>query len=41
MMIQLTQAIGAGGLVQPELAAWMPGVFFGIIGSILLYRVRT
>lgn len=41
MMIQLTQAIGAGGLVRPELAAWMPGVFFGIIGSVLLYRVRT
>ena len=41
MMIQLTQAIGAGGLVQPELAAWIPGALFGVIGSILLHRVRT
>ena len=41
MMIQLTQAIGAGGLVQPELAAWIPGAVFGVIGSVLLYRVRT
>ncbi|MGA1309934.1 MAG: LptF/LptG family permease [Gemmatimonadaceae bacterium] len=41
MMIQLTQAIGAGGLVQPELAAWLPGAFFGVLGSVLLYRVRT
>ena len=36
MMIQLTQAIGAGGLVQPELAAWIPGAVFGVIGSVLL-----
>lgn len=41
MLIQLTQAIGAGGLVQPELAAWLPGILFGILGMTLLYRVRT
>jgi lipopolysaccharide export system permease protein len=41
MLIQLTQAIGAGGLVQPELAAWLPGILFGILGTTLLYRVRT
>ncbi len=41
MLLQLTQAIGAGGLVQPELAAWIPGAVFGVIGSILLSRVRT
>jgi lipopolysaccharide export LptBFGC system permease protein LptF len=27
--------------VQPELAAWIPGAVFGVIGSVLLYRVRT
>lgn len=41
MLLQLTQAIGAGGLIKPELAAWIPGAIFAVIGSILLYKVRT
>jgi lipopolysaccharide export system permease protein len=41
MLIQLTQAIGAKGLVPPNLAAWIPGIVFGAIGLILLARVRT
>ena len=41
IMIQLTQAIGAGGLVQPELAAWLPGILFTGIGTYLLINVRT
>lgn len=41
MLLQLTQAIGAGGLIMPELAAWIPGAIFLVIGSVLLYRVRT
>lgn len=41
VLLQLTQAIGAGGLVKPELAAWLPGALFTVIGSILLYKVRT
>ena len=41
MLLQLTQAIGAGGLILPELAAWIPGAIFAVIGSILLYKVRT
>lgn len=41
MLLQMTQAIGAGGLIMPELAAWIPGAIFFVIGSILLYRVRT
>ncbi|MBI1809475.1 MAG: LptF/LptG family permease [Gemmatimonadetes bacterium] len=41
MLVQLTQAIGNKGLVVPELAAWLPGIAFGIVGGILLYRVRT
>jgi len=41
VMLQLTQAIGASGLVMPELAAWLPGVLFTFIGTFLLVRVRT
>lgn len=41
VLLQLTQAIGAGGLVRPELAAWLPGALFAVVGSILLYKVRT
>lgn len=41
VLLQLTQAIGAGGLIMPELAAWLPGTLFAVIGGILLLRVRT
>ena len=41
VLLQLTQAIGASGLVMPELAAWLPGVLFTGIGSFLLIKVRT
>lgn len=41
MLVQLTQAIGNKGLVVPELAAWLPGIAFGVVGAILLVRVRT
>ena len=41
MLLQLTQAIGDKGIVQPELAAWLPGILFGLIGAVLLARVRT
>jgi lipopolysaccharide export system permease protein len=41
MLLQLTQAIGAGGLIRPELAAWLPGALFAVIGGVLLLKVRT
>lgn len=41
MLLQLTQAIGAGGIIKPELAAWLPGTLFAVIGSVLLLKVRT
>jgi lipopolysaccharide export system permease protein len=41
MMIQLTKAIGGKGLIPPDLAAWIPGMIFGIIGLVLMARVRT
>ncbi len=41
VLLQLTQAIGAGGIIRPELAAWLPGAIFTVIGTFLLIRVRT
>ena len=41
MLVQLTIAVGGKGLVNPELAAWLPGMVFLAIGGILLARVRT
>jgi lipopolysaccharide export system permease protein len=41
MMIQLTKAIGGKGLINPDLAAWIPNVVFAAIGLFLLARVRT
>lgn len=41
MLVQLTQAVGGKGLVNPELAAWLPGVLFLAVGGTLLARVRT
>jgi lipopolysaccharide export system permease protein len=41
LMIQLTRAIGGKGVIQPDLAAWIPGAVFAFIGLILLARVRT
>ena len=41
VLIQLTRAIGGKGLIQPELAAWIPSALFGVVGGILLLRVKT
>jgi lipopolysaccharide export system permease protein len=41
ILIQLTRALGGTGLVNPELAAWIPSMVFGFIGAVLLARVRT
>jgi lipopolysaccharide export system permease protein len=41
MLVQLTKAVGKQGLVNPELAAWIPSLVFGIAGVWLLARVRT
>ena len=41
VMIQMTKAIGGKGLVQPELAAWIPNMIVGLLAVILLARVRT
>jgi lipopolysaccharide export system permease protein len=41
MMIQVTKAVGQGGIVPPYLAAWLPSLLFGTVGAVLLARVRT
>jgi len=41
MMIQLTKAVGAKGLIPPYSAAWIPNAIFTIAGAYLLGRVRT
>jgi len=40
-MIQLMKAVGGKGVVNPEVAAWIPSIVFATVGSILLARVRT
>lgn len=39
--IQLSQAIGAGGIIPPTLAAWVPNAIFGLAAVVLLRRART
>ena len=41
MLVQLTKAIGGKGLLPPDLAAWIPSAIFGMLGLVLLARVRT
>jgi len=41
LAVNLTKGFGAKGLLSPEIAAWIPGIVFGVIGLILLARVRT
>ncbi|MBX6332351.1 MAG: LptF/LptG family permease [Gemmatimonadaceae bacterium] len=41
MLIQITKAVGQGGVIPPAIAAWLPNVVFGAIGATLLARVRT
>ena len=41
LAVNLTKGFGAKGLLSPEVAAWIPGIAFGVIGLILLARVRT
>lgn len=41
MMVQLTKAVGASGLLPPLLAAWFPNGLFGAMGLVLFARART
>jgi lipopolysaccharide export system permease protein len=41
LLTQIMKAVGAGGVVDPNLAAWIPNMVFGAAGALLLARVRT
>ncbi len=41
LLIQLTKAFGGKAVIEPELAAWIPSIVFGLFGAIMLARVRT
>ncbi len=41
MLIQITKAVGGGGVIPPNIAAWIPNALFGVLGVVLLAKVRT
>ena len=41
MLIQITKAVGGGGILPPLVAAWLPNAVFGAIGLFFLTRTRT
>jgi lipopolysaccharide export system permease protein len=40
-LIQITKAVGGGGLLPPTIAAWTPNLLFAVAGLVLLARART
>jgi lipopolysaccharide export system permease protein len=41
LSVQLTKGFGSKGIISPDVAAWIPGIAFGVVGLVLLARVRT
>ena len=41
LITQIMKAVGAGGLIDPTLAAWLPNMVFLLAGLVLMARVRT
>jgi lipopolysaccharide export system permease protein len=41
LITQITKAVGAGGVIDPLIAAWFPNLVFLLAGLVLLARVRT
>ena len=41
LLVQLSEAVGAGGAINPIAAAWIPNVVFLVLAAVLLKRVRT
>jgi lipopolysaccharide export system permease protein len=41
LLVQLSQAVGAGGILPPGIAAWTPNAAFAIAGVVLLSRAPT
>jgi lipopolysaccharide export system permease protein len=41
LLVQLSQALGGSGLVNPTFAAWLPNLVFTGAAVVLLARART
>src|SRR4051812_31515473 len=41
LLTQIMKAVGAGGVINPIVAAWFPNVLFLFMGLVLLGKVRT
>jgi LPS export ABC transporter permease LptG len=41
LITQIMKAVGAGGVINPVVAAWFPNVLFLFMGLVLLSKVRT
>jgi lipopolysaccharide export system permease protein len=41
LITQIMKAVGAGGIIDPTVAAWLPNAVFLLAGLVLLARVRT
>jgi lipopolysaccharide export system permease protein len=41
LMMQLSRAVGGGGLMPPALAAWLPNILVGAAAAWLLKKVQT
>ena len=41
LLTQITKAVGAGGVVDPIVAAWLPNIVFALAALWLIVRVRT
>lgn len=41
LLVQLSRAIGSGGSVPPELAAWLPNMLFGGLGLFFMRKAPT
>lgn len=41
VLVNLMRGFGGKGIISPDLAAWVPSLIFGVVGAVLLFRVRT
>jgi lipopolysaccharide export LptBFGC system permease protein LptF len=41
VMMSVSGALGAGGVMTPAIAAWAPNILFGSVAAYLLLTVRT
>jgi lipopolysaccharide export system permease protein len=41
ILVNLMRGFGGKGIISPDLAAWVPSLAFGVVGAVLLWRVRT